>query len=156
MAANLGSNIEVFGNSAFYLGEDQPDTGEPSSSSRVFTGSPKPSTRLRRCSRICCISSTVPRTGGIFATASLSIAQLTSEAITLSRASGNPRFFPLSTERANTSTITSSFLSLNGAVFSRVPPPAIQLHSCVGEVMPHSHDALGPNRVDVAVMGLLL
>src|SRR5690242_18434978 len=34
------------------------------SNSIVFAGSPKPSTRLRRCSRIRRISSGVPRTGG--------------------------------------------------------------------------------------------
>ena len=39
---------------------------------------------------------------------------------TLSRACGNPRFLPARTERANTSTITSSFLSLKAAVLRNI------------------------------------
>ena len=58
--------------------------------------------------------------GGLFLVASRNMAQATSEAIAESRAMGKPRFLPAMIDRANTSSMTSIFLSPKGAVLEMV------------------------------------
>ena len=87
--------------------------------------------------------------------ASFNIDQLTSEAITASRARGNPKFFPARIDRANTSTMTSSFLSLKAPVLRNRLVDAEEFDGRLCEIVAHARDALGADRVDVTIVRLI-
>ena len=97
----------------------------------------------------------VPFTGGSLATASRSIAHETSDAMTLSRAVGNPRFFPANTDRAKPSTMTSSFLSLNNAGFLISRMDSVHLNCRIDKVVTHSANSFCADGFHVAVVRLL-
>ena len=70
---------------------------------------------------------------------------------------GKAQIFPCQIRaREDSSTMTLSFLSLKAAVFWRLRVDTVEFHSRVDEVVAHAGDAFAADRIDIAVVRLLL